>query len=118
MFKSKMKLTYMDKKPVKQALGRVVKSTEMPDLTKSFSPKQLAEAITAKRTGMKLKLIDVSEALSISKPTLVKIEKGDTNVKVVNLLKVMEYLGLSFSIISDEPKPSNETTGANDGEWY
>jgi len=108
----------MDKKPVKQALGRVVKSTEMPDLTKSFSPEQLAAAITAKRTGMKLKLVDVADALSISKPTLIKIEKGDTNVKVVNLLKVMEYLGLSFSIISDEPKPSNETTGANDGEWY
>ncbi len=61
---------------IKQTLGRVVKSTNMPDLTKSFSPEQLAEAITAKRTGMKLTLVDVSEALSLSKPTLIKIEKG------------------------------------------
>ncbi|MFT5541644.1 MAG: transcriptional regulator with XRE-family HTH domain [Glaciecola sp.] len=102
----------------KQTLGRVVKSTHMPDLTKSFSPKQLAEAITAKRTGMKLTLVDVSEALSLSKPTLIKIEKGDTNVKLTNILKVMEYLGLSFSIISDEQTQNNKTTGASDDQWY
>lgn len=103
---------------VKKTLGRVVKSTNMPDLTKSFSPEQLAEAITAKRTGMKLTLIDVSEALSLSKPTLIKIEKGDINVKLANLLKVMEYLGLSFSIISDEQTQNKNTTGASDDDWY
>lgn len=103
---------------VKQTLGRVVKSTNMPDLTKSFSPKQLAESITAKRTGMKLTLVDVSEALSLSKPTLIKIEKGDTNVKLINILKVMEYLGLSFSIISDEQTQNNKITGASDDHWY
>lgn len=108
----------MGKKPAKKALGRVVKSTEMPDLAQSFSPEQLAEAITAKRTGMKLKLIDVSAALSISKPTLVKIEKGDTNVKLANLLKVMEYLGLSFSIISDELTSSSNASRASDDEWF
>jgi transcriptional regulator with XRE-family HTH domain len=103
---------------VKQTLGRVVKSTNMPDLTKSFSPEQLANAITAKRTGMKLTLVDVSEALSLSKPTLIKIEKGDTNVKLTNMLKVMEYLGLSFSIISDEHTQNNNTTGVSDDQWY
>ncbi len=108
----------MTNKPVKQALGRVVKSTDMPDLTKSFSTNQLAQAITAKRTGMKLKLVDLSEALSISKPTLIKIEKGDTSVKLVNILKVMEYLGLSFSIISDDLTANNNTSGVNDDEWY
>lgn len=103
---------------VKQTLGRVVKSTNMPDLTKSFSPEQLANAITAKRTGMKLTLVEVSEALSLSKPTLIKIEKGDTNVKLSNMLKVMEYLGLSFSIISDEHIQNNNTTGVSDDQWY
>ena len=102
----------------KQTLGRVVKSTKMPDLTKSFSSKQLAEAITAKRTGMKLTLVDVSEALSLSKPTLIKIEKGDTNVKLTNILKVMEYLGLSFSLISDEHAQNNKITGASDEQCY
>jgi transcriptional regulator with XRE-family HTH domain len=103
---------------VKQTLGRVVKSTNMPDLTKSFSPEQLANAITAKRTGMKLTLVEVSEALSLSKPTLIKIEKGDTNVKLSNMLKVMEYLGLSFSIIFDEHTQNNSTTGVSDDQWY
>ena len=103
---------------IKQTLGRVVKSTNMPDLTKSFSPEQLAKAITAKRTGMKLTLVDVSEALSLSKPTLIKIEKGDTNVKLATILKVMEYLGLSFSIICDEHTNNNNTAGASDDPWY
>jgi transcriptional regulator with XRE-family HTH domain len=107
----------MNPKSTKQTLGRVVKSTEMPDLARDFSPAQLAKAITAKRTGMKLTLVDVAAALSISKPTLVKIEKGDTNVKLRNILKVMEYLGLTFSIISD--KPSTTHTGEiSDDEWY
>ena len=108
----------MNNKPIKQALGRAVKSTDMPDLTKNFSPKQLAKAITAKRTGMKLTLVNVSEALSISKPTLIKIEKGDTSVKLANVLKVMEYLGLSFSLVSDELSQNSNTTGASDDEWY
>lgn len=88
----------------------------MPDLSKRFTPTQLAGAITAKRTGLKLSLVDVSEALSISKPTLVKIEKGDTNVRLTNLLKVMEYLGLSFSLLSDDATSKEETRVSND--WY
>ena len=65
---------------------------------------------------MKLSLVDVSEALSISKPTLVKIEKGNTNVKLTNLLKVMEYLGLSFSLLCDDAT-SKEGTEVSD-DWY
>ena len=107
----------MNPKSTKQTLGRVVKSTEMPDLARDFSPGQLAKAITAKRTGMKLTLVDVAAALSISKPTLVKIEKGDTNVKLSNILKVMEYLGLTFSIISDNPSITH-TGEISDDEWY
>lgn len=107
----------MNPKSTKQTLGRVVKSTEMPDLARDFSPEQLAKAITAKRTGMKLTLVDVAAALSISKPTLVKIEKGDTNVKLTNILKVMEYLGLTFSIISDQPSTTH-TGEISDDEWY
>jgi transcriptional regulator with XRE-family HTH domain len=48
-----------------------------------------------------LRLVDVAKALSISKQTLVKLEKGDINVNFVKLLQVMEYLGLSFSIETD-----------------
>lgn len=106
----------MTEKPVKQALGRVVKKTDMPDLAKRFSAKQLAAAITAKRTAMKLTIVDVCHALSLSKPTLIKIEKGDSHVKFSNLLKVMEYLGLSFSLISDDP--AHNATKVNDDEWF
>ena len=102
----------------KATLGRVVKTTKMPDLSKRFSPEQLAKAITAKRTGLKLSLVDVSDALALSKPTLIKIEKGDTSVKLVNLLKVMEYLGLSFNIIADEPTQNSLVTRSSEEEWF
>lgn len=96
----------------------MVKKTDMPDLTLDFSSEQLAKAITAKRTGMKLKLVDVAEALHISKPTLVKIEKGDTNVKLALVLQVMEFLGLTFNIVSDSTPSPSQTDGASDDGWY
>lgn len=88
----------------------------MPNLNERFSSAQLAAAITAKRTGMKLSLVDVSSALSISKPTLVKIEKGDPNVKLKTLLTVMEYLGLSFHILSDDTSLQADKELSDD--WY
>lgn len=108
----------MNNKPIRKAMGRVVKRTDMPDLSKSFSTTQLAQAITAKRTGLKIKLVDLAEILSISKPTLIKIERGDTSVKLANILKVMEYLGLSFSIISDDLTQSNNMSGVSEDDWY
>ncbi|MFT6249363.1 MAG: transcriptional regulator with XRE-family HTH domain [Cognaticolwellia sp.] len=108
----------MNNKPIKKALGRAVKPTIMPDLTKRFTSIQLAKAIMAKRTAMKLSLIDVSKALSISKPTLIKIEKGQTNVSFANILKVLELLGLSFTIISDDINHYNDFTGKTDDPWY
>lgn len=102
----------------KHATGRAVKLTPMPDLSKAFSSIQLAQTITAKRTGLKLSLVDVSQALSLSKPTLIKIEKGDSNVKFANILKVMEFIGVSFTIISDEPEQGNHIVGERDEQWY
>lgn len=90
-----------EKKKPFQRTGKAVKPTVMPDLKEPFSAEQLAAAITAKRTGMKLRLVDVSAALSISKQTLVKIEKGDVNINFAKLLQLMEYLGLSFSLVTD-----------------
>lgn len=106
----------MNNLPKKNRTGKAVKATPMPNLSERFTPTQLAEAITAKRTGMKLSLVEVSKALSISKPTLVKIEKGDPNVKLKTLLTVMEYLGLSFHILSDD-MPLREEKELND-DWY
>jgi len=100
----------------KQPTGRSVKATAMPNLEQQFSPQQLASAIRAKRTKMKLSLEAVADALSISKPTLIRIEKADTNVKLSTLLQVMEYLGLTFAVVSDDIEHSaNE--GYADDEW-
>ncbi len=92
----------------------------MPDLSARFSTVLLGEAITAKRTGMKLRIVDVAAALSLSKQTIVKIEKGDDKVNFNNILKVMEFLGLNFMIRSDvlELHTDRVKNGDLDDEWF
>lgn len=100
--------------------GKAVKATAMPDLSVRFSTVLLGEAITAKRTGMKLRIVDVASALSLSKQTIVKIEKGDDKVNFNNILKVMEFLGLTFKINSDDLliKTKPVDNGELDDEWF
>ena len=100
--------------------GKAVKATAMPDLSDRFSTVLLGKAITAKRTGMKLRIVDVAAALSLSKQTIVKIEKGDDKVNFNNILKVMEFLGLNFMIRSDvlELHTDRVKNGDLDDEWF
>lgn len=100
--------------------GKTVKATAMPDLSARFSTVLLGEAITAKRTGMKLRIVDVAAALSLSKQTIVKIEKGDDKVNFNNILKVMAFLGLNFMICTDVLEPNTKTVdnGGHDDEWF
>ena len=69
---------------------------------------------------MKLRIVDVAAALSLSKQTIVKIEKGDDKVNFNNILKVMEFLGLNFMIRSDvlELHTDRVKNGDLDDEWF
>lgn len=110
----------MEKTSRSKTPGKAVKATVMPDLSARFSTVLLGETITAKRTGMKLRIVDVAAALSLSKQTIVKIEKGDDKVNFNNILKVMEFLGLTFKIHSDDLliKPEPVDNGEHDDEWF
>ena len=57
---------------------------------------------------------------SLSKQTIVKIEKGDDKVNFNNILKVMEFLGLTFKINSDDLliKTKPVDNGELDDEWF
>ncbi|WP_286911331.1 helix-turn-helix domain-containing protein [Idiomarina sp. UBA4520] len=100
------------------ANGKSVRPTPMPDLTQPFSAALLAEAITAKRTTMHLRLVDVAKTLSLSRQTLVKIEKGDPRVNFVNVLRVMNYLGLSFRIVTDTQQHQDNELREPDSDWF
>lgn len=101
------------------AKGKAVKATEMPDLTQVFTPELLSQAITAKRTSLKLRIIDVAAALSLSKQTIIKLEKGDPGINFTNVLKVMDYLGLSFQIKTDNLTDSvSPSAGESDDSWF
>lgn len=98
--------------------GKSVRPTPMPDLTLPFSAALLAEAITAKRTAMRLRLVDVAETLSMSRQTLVKIEKGDPRVNFINVLRVMNYLGLSFRIVTDTQQHQGNELREPGNDWF
>ena len=110
----------MEKTSRSKTPGKAVKATVMPDVSARFSTVSLGEAITAQRTGMKLRIVDVAAALSLSKQTIVKIEKGDDKVNFNNILKVMEFLGLNFMIRSDvlELHTDRVKNGDLDDEWF
>jgi len=108
----------MEKDKPKKNIGKSVKATDMPDLTRKFSLTQLGDALRAKRTGMGLKLVDLSTLLGISKPTLIKLEKGSPGFKFDNLLTVMEFLGLSFSIKTDSVNNLTNESGNDNEQWY
>ena len=101
-------------------VGKVVKATPLPELNQVFSSELLAKAITAQRTAMKLRIVDVAKALSLSKQTIVKIEKGETKVHFANVLMVMEYLGLSFQITVDKHLPTQQNVTQDDSDdcWF
>ena len=59
-------------------------------------------AIKEKRLSLNLRMDDVAERAGITRATLYAIEKGSENYTVSSLLKVIDVLGMSLEINSDQ----------------
>ncbi|MCZ4310744.1 helix-turn-helix transcriptional regulator [Vibrio atlanticus] len=75
-----------------------VKATESPDLSQVFTPSLLGEAIKAKRTQSKITQQDAALLSGVSKQTYIKIEQGNSDIKLTSLMKVVSALGIKISI--------------------
>lgn len=90
----------------------------MPDLSQIFTKELLGKAIKSKRTTLKISISELAVKLSLSKDTVSKIEKGEARVQFDNILKVMEFLGLSFQILSDDSNQVQTKQPTSDSDWY
>ncbi|SDH80264.1 Helix-turn-helix [Vibrio xiamenensis] len=79
--------------------GKMVKAQPMPDLNTEFSMETLGDAIRSKRTDRGWRIDDLASNANLSRRTIMKIEKGDTNVTFANVLMLMDMLGLSLRLI-------------------
>ncbi|PAW02217.1 helix-turn-helix domain-containing protein [Vibrio coralliilyticus] len=115
-----------------EKLGRTVKAESMPNLNALFSTSMLGNAIKSKRTTRGWKQDDLAEQASLTKKTIIKMEKGDASVTFAHLIKVMDILGLSFKVFDiaarDEVNEVDSTgqlhgelnnkVSAEDDGWY
>ena len=58
----------------------------------------IGKTIKDKRLTLNLRMDDVAKAADITRSTLWSIEKGNGNCSFISLLKVLDVLGLSFTI--------------------
>ncbi len=71
----------------------------MPNLNVEFNMITLGLAIRAKRTQLTWRIEDLAEKADLSRRTIMRMEKGDANVTLSNLLTVLDLLGLSLKIV-------------------
>lgn len=79
--------------------GKAVKAESMPNLNALFSTSMLGAAIKSKRTTLGWKQDDLASQASLTKKTIIKMEKGDASVTFSHVLRVMDILGLSFKVL-------------------
>ena len=71
--------------------------------------KDIGLIVRTKRLSLGLRMDDVARQANISRVTLSMIENGCCNYSLVNLLRVFDCLGLSFSVSNaEESSPDRE----------
>ncbi|WED24004.1 helix-turn-helix domain-containing protein [Vibrio sp. JC009] len=106
--------------------GKMVKAQPMPNLNSEFSMEVLGNAIRSKRTERGWRIDDLALKADLSRRTVMKIEKGDSNVTFSNVILLMDMLGLSLRLINLSEKlnqpssmtmPDSQSIKTEDG-WY
>lgn len=66
----------------------------------------LGKTIKAKRLALNMRMDDVAKKANITRATLWSIEKGTSNCSMTSLFKVLDVLGLSFNVSTNQPNIS------------
>ncbi|MBV7297369.1 helix-turn-helix domain-containing protein [Enterovibrio paralichthyis] len=95
----------------------------MPNLNVEFNMITLGLAIRAKRTQLTWRIEDLAEKADLSRRTIMRMEKGDANVTLSNLLTVLDLLGLSLKIVDiaallGSSNKKLKTKLAEEDGWY
>lgn len=106
--------------------GKMVKALPMPSLNSEFSMEVLGNAIRSKRTERGWRIDDLALKADLSRRTVMKIEKGDSNVTFSNVMLLMDLLSLSLRLVDLtnvlNPMPTvnapNKQSSNNEEGWY
>lgn len=106
--------------------GKMVKAQPMPDLNAEFSMEALGCAIRSKRTNRGWRINDLASKANLSRRTVMKVEKGDASVTFVNVLVLMDILGLSLRLIDlnlfirphNQASQDKNNVKSNENDWY
>lgn len=69
-----------------------------PDLDKALSLEEIGKVIKHQRTVNGIRIEDLANWLSMSKTTVVNLEKGNGKVSTLNLFKALKQLGIRIKV--------------------
>ena len=75
--------------------------------------REIGKKIKNKRLQLNLRGEDVAKAVSISRSTLIAIEKGDANYSIDTFLNLMNFLDMRFTIDNQENSVKKRATRLN-----
>ncbi len=78
-------------------MAKQVVQSELPDLSAIDSAISLGQLIRAKRTELKMKLVDCAALCGIGVNTLSRIEKGNCNCTLGATFSVLKGLGIKLN---------------------
>jgi len=71
---------------------------------------EIGKIVAAVRVAAGLRQIDAAGLCGISVPVLNALERGKGTVKLINVLKIFQGLGISLSLLPPERIPENAPT--------
>lgn len=90
-------------------MAKQVVQSILPDLSVIDSTILLGQLIKAKRTALKMKLVDCAALCGIGVNTLSRIEKGNPNCTLGATFSVLNGLGIKISQTNTSTRKSNTT---------
>ena len=91
-------------------MAKQVVQSKLPDLSAIDSAISMGQLIKAKRTELKMKLVDCAALCGIGVNTLSRIENGNPNCTLGATFAVLNGLGIKISL-------SNTSTWKNTTPW-
>ncbi|MCW5589234.1 MAG: helix-turn-helix transcriptional regulator [Legionellales bacterium] len=92
-------------------MGKKIKPLATPDLNQVLTPALLGQIIKARRTQSQLRLEDAASLCGLAKQTYMKIEHGNKNSHIENILKICAQLGIKLYVA-----PLENNNGEHD-DW-
>jgi len=79
-------------------MAKQIKRITSPDLSQTFTPELLGQAIKARRTQSMLRIEDAAALCGVAKQTYMKVEHGQQTAQFGYVLQICSALGIKLFI--------------------